>query len=102
MTYTEFLAMTEATPVDRKVLGALLKDAQNGEHRLQAILDMFMSLSVPEHFDGDVQEIYNEGIAEISASNCADDMMDYAPMVWALTPDLGNSIFNTIEQFVDA
>lgn len=28
MTYAEFLAMTEAAPVDLKVLGALLKDAQ--------------------------------------------------------------------------
>ena len=102
MTYAEFLEMTENTPVDRKVLGALLKDAPNGGRRLQAILDMFMSLSVPEHFDGDVQEIYNEGVKEILANNFAEDMMGYAPMVWALTPDLGHSVFNTIEQFVDA
>ena len=102
MTYAEFLTMTENTPVDRKVLGALLKDAPNGGHRLQAILDMFMSLSVPEHFDGDVQAIYDEGVTEILANNHAKEMMVYAPMVWALTPDLGNSIFNTIEQFVAA
>ena len=92
MTYAEFLEMTEATPVDLKVLGALLKDAQNEGHRLQAILDMFMSLSVPEHFDGDVQEVYSDGVKEILANNHGKGMMVYAPMVWALTPDLGNSI----------
>lgn len=105
MKYAEYKLMTEHTEIDQTLYRKLLKDAATSSpERFNAILHIFISLNVPENFDGDVQEIWNEGLAEIEENNYSEELrevVEYAAMIWALTPDLSDSVYNTLEQ-IDA
>ena len=102
MNYQQYKQMIESTEIDLDLYKTMLKDAaSNGNDRLSAIIEVFEILSVPENFDGDVQKIWNEGMEEIEGNIYAEDMKAYAPMIWALPPDVGNSVYNTLEQMLD-
>ena len=104
MNYAEYKEMTKATPIDRSLYQAMLIDvASNGDDRLYQILEVFEVLSVPENYDGDVQEIYSEGLTEIQRISYSEefrDLADYVPMIWALSPNVSNSVYNTLEQMI--
>lgn len=99
MNYAEYKAMTEATPIDQDLYRKMLKDAASADSdRLSAILHVFISLNVPENYQNDVEEIWDEGLMDIGTSNFTKDMLDYAEMIWSMPPDLSDSVYNTLEQ----
>lgn len=99
MNYAGYKAMTEATEINQDLYRSMLKDAASGDaDRLLAILDIFEILDVPADYQGDVQEIWTEGLAEIRGKDYPGDIKDYSAMIWALPPDVGNSVYGTLEQ----
>lgn len=105
MNYEQYKAMTEAVPIDRTLYRAMLEDAATADSdRLDAILNVFTALNVPENYDGDVQEIWNQGFEEIEENSYSEELrevIEYASMIWAMPPDVSNSVFNTLDQMVD-
>ena len=99
MNYAEYKAMTDATPIDQDLYRKVMKDAVSADSdRLSAILNAFISLNVPENYQGDVEEIRASGLMDIATGDFAKTMLDYAEMIWSMPPDLSDSIYNTLEQ----
>lgn len=101
MTYDEYLLMTAQTQVDVPLYKAMLRDAASSQSRLEAVMNVFCAINVPERSAGDVNEIWREGIEDIKSGDHADDMLAYAPMVWAMTPSLADSVYNTLDQMIE-
>ena len=99
MNYQEYLEMIAATPIDTDLLRAMIKDALSSESKLDAIINMFVSLNVPEDYDGDFDEAYEQGASEVFDDGNGSDIMQYVDMVWAMDPGVSDSVFNTLEQF---
>ena len=57
-----------------------------------------MSLSVPENYGGDVDEIYKDGLLDIQNGHYAQDMTNYAPLIWALPTTVSGAVFHVLEQ----
>ena len=102
MKYSEYDLYRSNTELDQTTYKALLKDGMSADQtRLNAIIDVFISLLVPEDYDGDVDEIYREGILEIKNGNCADDMLEYAPLIWAMPDTLSDAVYHVLEQLLE-
>jgi hypothetical protein len=101
MTYDEYLLMTAQTEIDLPTYKAMLKDAISSQSRLEAIMNVLCAINVPERSAGDVDEIWREGIEDIKSGDHADDMMIYAPMIWAMTPSLAESLYNVLDQMFE-
>ena len=99
MNYQEYLEMIAATPIDTNLLRAMIKDALSGDSKLDAIINMFVSLNIPEDYDGDYDEVYEQGVSEVFDDGNGSDIMQYVDMVWAMDPGVSDSVFNTLEQF---
>ena len=101
MKYPEYMLYLDLAELDGTIYKALLKDGISADQsRLKAILDVFLSLNVPENYDGDVDEIYNEGLIEIKNDH-AQNLMRYAPLIWAMPESLSDAVFHVLEQFVE-
>lgn len=101
MTYGEYLSMTAQTPINVPLYKAMLKDATSSQSRLNAIMNVFCAINVPERSAGDVDEIWREGIEDIKSGDHVEDMMIYAPMIWAMPPSLADSVYNTLDQMIE-
>ena len=102
MNYAEYKAFIESTDIDQNLYRSLLKDAVSADaDRLGAILDVFMSLNVPENYDGDVDEIKAEGLAEIGSVRHGNDMLKYAELFWALPTSVSDALFHALEQLIE-
>ena len=98
MNYQEYLEMIAETPIDTDLFRAMMKDASSSDSKLEAIIGMFLSLSVPEDYDGDVDEVFDQGAAEVFDDGNGASIMQYVDMVWAMDPVLSESVFNVLEQ----
>ena len=102
MKYPEYMLYLNHAELDETIYKALIKDGISADQtRLKAILDVFLSLNVPENYAGDVDEIYKEGLLEIKNGNCAGDMLEYAPLIWAMPESLSDAVFHVLEQFTE-
>jgi hypothetical protein len=96
MNYKQYKQMTETTEINQDLYRSMLKDAASGDSdRLNAILHIFEILNVPADYQGDIQTILAEGMEEIAENEYSKDI---ATMIWALSPDVSNSVYNTLEQ----
>ena len=101
MKYSEYILFTEHSELDQATYKAFIKDGISANNtRLNAILDMFSSLIVPENYTGDVDEIYSEGLLEIKKGECAEDMLEYAPLLWAMPDTLSDAVYHVLEQLL--
>lgn len=102
MKYAEYKLLTEQYEIDQNLYRSLLKDAAGADKsRLNAILETFMSLNVPEDFKGDVEDIYSEGLEEIRSSEHSGDMLEYVPLIWHLSTTVSDALFHSFEQLVE-
>ncbi len=99
MNYQEYLEMTANTPFNHSLMWAMFNEAQASGEKLGQILDVFLSLTVPEDFDGDMSEVYEDAVNEIVSGENGEEMVEYAEMIWSLDPGVSNSVFNVLEQF---
>lgn len=98
MNYQEYLDEIAATPIDTNLLRAMMKEALSSDAKLESIIGMILSLNVPENYDGDLDEVFEQGVSEIFDDGNGSDMMQYVDMVWALDPGVADSIFNVLQQ----
>jgi hypothetical protein len=76
MKLAEYNLLTEHFEMDMDLYRQLLKDAATASpDRVNAILGIFTCLHVDESWDGDVEEIKAEGMAEIMGNT-----------LWGMTP----------------
>ena len=102
MKYPEYMLYLNHAELDETIYKALIKDGISADQpRLKAILDTFMSLNVPENYDGDVDEIYNQGLLDIQDGHHSGDMLEYAPLIWALPESLSDAVFHVLEQLTE-
>jgi len=102
MKYSKYDLYRSNTELNVDAYKALLKDALSADQlRLNAIIDVFISLSVPEDYDGDVDEIYRQGLLDIQDGHCADGMLEYAPLIWALPESVSDAVFHVLEQLIE-
>ena len=101
-TYSEYMAFLDNAECDEATYKALIKDGITANQvRLSSILDVFISLNVPTGWDGDVDEIWNEGLLEIQNGECAQDMIEYASFVWSLPATVSEAVYHVLEQLYD-
>ena len=101
-TYSEYMAFLDNAECDEATYKALIKDGITANQvRLSSILDVFISLNVPTGWDGDVDEIWNEGLLEIQKGECARDMIEYAPFIWSLPATVSEALYHVLEQMYD-
>ena len=98
MKYSEYDLYRNNAELDQTAYKALIKDGMSADQtRLNAIIDVFISLLVPKDYVGDVYEIYRQGLLEIKRGNCADDMLEYAPLIWALPETVADAVYHVLE-----
>ena len=101
MKYLEYDLYRNNTELDKTAYKALIKDGMTADQtRLNAIVDIFASLTVPCDYDGDVQEIHDEGLLEIENGNHAEDMLEYAKLIWAMPDTLSDAVYHVLEQLI--
>ena len=101
MKYPEYDLYRSNTELDQTAYKALIKDGMSADQiRRNAIIDVFISLLVPEDYDGDVDEIYRQGLLEIKSGNCAEDMLEYAPLIWAMPESVADAVYHVLEQLL--
>ena len=99
--YSEYVTFLEQAECDENIYKALIRDGITANQvRLNSILDVFISLNVPTDYDGDVDEIWNEGLLEIQNGECAQDMIEYAPFVWSLPATVSEAVYHVLEQLL--
>ena len=102
MKYSEYDLYRSNAELDSNKYKALLKDALTADQtRLNAIIDAFLSLSIPKDYDGDIDEIHDKGLLEIESGNHAEDMLEYAKLIWALPESVSDAVFHVLEQIVE-
>ena len=102
MKYSQYDLYRSNTELDSDKYKTLLKDALTANQtRLNAIIDAFLSLSVPKDYDGDVHELCDRGLLEIESGNYAEDMLEYAKLIWALPESVSDAVFHVLEQMVE-
>ena len=101
MKYSIYDLYRSNTELDINRYKALIKDGITADQtRLNAIIDTFLSLNVPVGYDGNIDEIHDEGLLEIEKGNCAEDMLEYAKLIWALPESVSDAIFHVLEQLI--
>jgi hypothetical protein len=100
MKLAEYNLLTEHFEMDMDLYRQLLKDvATASPDRVNAILGIFTCLHVDESWDGDVEEIKAEGMAEIMEKYpLGDDSSRYAELIWMMPSYVSESLFGAIEQ----
>lgn len=102
MKYAEYMLYINHAELDETIYKALLNDGiAANQLRLNAILDAFMSLNVPENYSGDVDDIYKDGLLDIQNGHHSADILDYAPLIWAMPESLSDAVFHVLEQLVE-
>lgn len=103
MKYLEYDLYRNNTELDLTAYKALIKDGMTADQtRLNAIVDVFISLNVPRDYDGDIEEIHDEGLLEIENGNHAGDMLEYAKLIWAMPDTLSDAVYHVLEQLIEA
>ena len=102
MKYSEYDLYRNNAELDQTAYKALIKDGMNADQtRLNAIVESFISLLVPKDYDGDVDEIYRQGLLEIKSGNCAEDMLEYAKLIWAMPSTLSDAVYHVLDQLLE-
>ena len=101
MKYAEYMLYIDHTELDIDTYKTLINDGMGASQtRLHSLLNLFMSLNVPKDYCGDVDEIYSEGLIEIENDHYAQNMLKYAPLIWALPESVSDAVFHVLEQLV--
>ena len=102
MKYSEYDLYRSNAELDHTAYRALIKDGMNADQtRLNAIIDVFISLNVPKDYDGNVDDIHDEGLLEIELGNHAEDMLEYAKLIWAIPDTLSDAVYHVLEQLLE-
>jgi hypothetical protein len=103
MKYLEYGLYRNNTELDKTAYKALIKDGMTADQtRLKAIVDVLISLNVPYGYDGNIEEIHDEGLLEIKNGNHAEDMLEYAKLIWAMPDTLSDAVYHVLEQLIEA
>ena len=102
MKYSEYDLYRNNAELDQTAYKALIKDGMSADQtRLNAIIDVFISLNVPKNYGGDVHELFSEGLDEIENGNCPADMLEYAKLIWAMPETLSDAVSHVLEQLLE-